>query len=190
MTDTTNIFSDLDPDEHYSPIINCKYFSYTELESLRVSGGALALFHANIRSAVRNLQTLTDLIATTQCEFSVIGLTETWLNSTTRDASLYTIPNYRQVSITRPSRTGGGVSLHILNTLAFRERMDLSNCTDDYETLFIEMFGGGSTNIIVGAIYKPPAGCTSAFIEYLNITLTKIHSEKKVAYRSYLTPPL
>ena len=163
------------------PTIHCEYISESQLNSLGVSGGAhLALFHANVRSVPKNMDALLNVLSATKAEFSVISLTETWL--TENNSSLYSIPNYSLVSMTRKSRIGGGISIYLLRSLVYKERTDLSMCSDDYEALFLEILNEKSNNTIIGVIYRPPAMNVQSFVEYLSQTLARVNTEKKVCY--------
>jgi hypothetical protein len=59
---------------------------------------------------------------------------------------------YSHVGATRPTRSGGGVSLHIKSSLEYRTRPDLHSFNDINESLFIEL---SNDNVIIGAIYRP-----------------------------------
>ena len=70
--------------------------------------------------------------------FSVIGVSETWLNDSSK--SLYNIPTYSFLSNTRKDKSGGGVGLFIKSDLNVKPRTDLqSHDNKIYESIFDEI---------------------------------------------------
>ena len=81
------------------------------LQQQNISGAnnCLSLWHFNIRSLHRNLDSLTTLLKNVELRFSFIGITETWL----WNSSLHPdISGYNFVHNPRKDRTGGGVVLY------------------------------------------------------------------------------
>ena len=64
-----------------------------------ISNNSFSLLHLNIRSVPANLSLLLSDIENLDRRFSVIGLTETWMNPSNIDA--YGIDDYNHVGITR-----------------------------------------------------------------------------------------
>ena len=71
------------------------------------------------------------------CDFSVIGFSETWLNSSNIDT--YGIDGYNHVGITRESGKGGGVSLFISDDIIYCELSEFNMMCEYIECVFIEM---------------------------------------------------
>jgi hypothetical protein len=80
--------TDLDPDYNFYPKeFSCKY--YTELTFCNKLTNTIpvpehnlfSLIHLNTRSLTRNYAKLTNLLASVDTKFSVIGITETWLQN-------------------------------------------------------------------------------------------------------------
>ena len=118
-----------------------------------------------------------------QREFSIIGLTETWL--TPVNADLHTLPGYCHVYRCRQGRQGGGVSLFISNNLPFIVRQDLTVLTDQVEQLFIEIDKSSlhvKKNVIVGITYRPPDKDSLVFNDTVQTALAKIDKQKKFGY--------
>ena len=116
-------------------------------------------------------------------EFTVIGLTETWLND--NDFDLYGLSGYKVIGRHRVNRTCGGVAVCIQDQVSFRERPDLSCFTEDFETVFIEIEKGNQLNakkVIIGVIYRPPNQDILSFNEKLNDIINKIRMENKICY--------
>ena len=86
-------------------------------------------------------------------DFTVIGLSETWLNYD--DSDLDGLSGYKVIGHHRVNRAGGGVAVCVKDYVYFKERPDLSYFDDDCETVFIEMEKGHQLkkhNVIIGVI--------------------------------------
>ena len=68
-------------------------------------------------------------------EFSIIELSETWLNDS--NFSLYNIVGYTHLYKYREKKSGGGVSMYIKESLQYTSRKDLSIFNDIIESVFI-----------------------------------------------------
>ena len=85
----------------------------------------LHFLHLNARSLLPKIYQVKHLATSTQA--AVIGLTETWLNSSILDSEIC-IPGYLTE---RKDRTtaGGGVCVYIRNDVAYKRRTDLNSAT-------------------------------------------------------------
>ena len=94
--------------------------------------------HLNARSLIGIFDKIEILLANLRKSFSVIGVTETWLNDLTSD--LVNMPGYSFVSNHRKSKIGGGIGLYLENNLQYKI---CSECTcsnpDIIESLFVEI---------------------------------------------------
>ena len=86
LNDNFSLSKDIDPDfNFYSQAINCKYYSegnFNKLLAKNVNNNAkLSLLHLNICSISRKLDNLTNFLGNLALDFSIIGLTETWLDN-------------------------------------------------------------------------------------------------------------
>ena len=68
--------------------------------------------------------------------FDIIGLSETWLNDSNKD--VYCLDGYNHVSLVRPDRINGGVSLFISALISYRILNEISIVNKDIECLFVE----------------------------------------------------
>ena len=137
----------------------------------------------NIRSIPKNLDSLKILLESLNCNFSVIGFSETWLTPSNYDC--YGISNYQHFHITRKNRHGGGLSIFVHNNLNVKQRDDLTGIHDVAEVLFIELKKeeiGSTKDTIVGLTYRPPNTDVSAFNEFLLGLLVKVKKENKKLY--------
>ena len=121
----------------------------------------------NVRIMQKNYNSFLHYLENLDLTFSVIGLSETWLNNSVKD--LYAISGYNDVHLCS-ERRGGGVSLYIDKSIEFHQRLDLTLMNDNIECLFIEMGGktvGVNNNVIEGVIYRPPNTVMAAFNDEL-----------------------
>ena len=105
------------------------------------------------------------------CDFSVIGFSETWLNSSTIDT--YGIEGYSHVGLTRESGKGGGVSLFIWDKMVHCEMPELTTMCDCIECVFVEV-NYMNYRYIVGVVYRPPNSNTVDFNDSIQDILEKI----------------
>ena len=82
----------------------------------------LLLLHLNIRNLSRNIDSLTNMMAEINAKFSVIGISETWLQDVSHTVD---IDGYNFVHNHRSDRTGGGVGLYLTSELVYKTRNDL-----------------------------------------------------------------
>ena len=84
--------------------------------------------HLNVRSIPKNRDKLNNYLLSLGIQFSIIGLTETWLNEETSE--LYELPEYKSIRLTRPNRKGGGVSLYIHQKYDYVEKPNMNIMTE------------------------------------------------------------
>ena len=178
----------LDPDIHFNlDNVACDYFiedSFNQmLRNENYSDADFSLFHLNIRSLQRNFNNLINLLSLLDINFTLIGVSETWLNE---PSHLLDIDGYNFIHKHRPNRSGGGVGLYISNNLEFKLRSDLSfDDIDIAESLFVEILRPHGKNIVVGTIYRPPNQTDQRVNDFLstnNELLEKISRENKICF--------
>ena len=183
----------IDPDLQYyinqikNKTKNCDYHFETSFNKLfkkaKIDNEPFSIIHENIRSIPKNLDKFINYLMNIELQFSIIGLTETWLKDHSRD--LYNIDGYSPVHNIRKSRTGGGVSLYIKDNIDFKIREDLTMSNDLMETLFIEIDKntfGKNKNTIVGVVYRPPDTDIDSFNKSMGELLSKTHTKNNLLY--------
>ena len=116
-------------------------------------------------------------------DFSIIGVTETWLNDVTCD--LYGMGGYELIEKHRTNKVGGGIGFFVKNGVNYRPRADLTIFEHYCESMFIEIdksVFGSQRNMLVGVIYRPPNTDMKLFIDALKEILENVQSENKVLY--------
>ena len=185
---------DTDPDLQYfndttyiTDASHCDYYlehSFNKkCKSLEVDNECFSLMHLNIRSIPKNLDSLIRYLDGLDLNFTVIGLTETWLSSDTVDC--YSIDTYQHFSRYRVNRRGGGVSLFINQNISAFARIEFSSISDDMETIFVEMSKddiGMDKNVVIGLVYRPPNRNVELFNEKVVRILDDLNKENKYVY--------
>ena len=174
----------IDPDLNVLSQPDCHYYNYSNIpltnSSISPNAPILSLFHANVRSLNRNFQELHNCLNIIESPFSIVALTETWLNES--NESLNSLSNYTSINAVRKNRVGGGISLYINESLKFK-KYPLHQMNQIIECLFIEIIcPNPSNNIVIGVIYRPPSGSISDFIVAMSDILNHIHSKRKTCY--------
>ena len=126
---------DLDPDLNFyregSTDCITKYYVESEINEIVKQNTdyntGFSLMHLNIRSSPKNLDKLSNYLAMLDVHFSVVGLSETWLNSDT--LGLYELDGYKSIHLARPLRKGGGVSLYIGRDYDYTEKPEMTYAT-------------------------------------------------------------
>ena len=173
---------DTDPDAHVNIEIRC----YVEdkfneaLQSQFVSENYFSIFHLNVRSLQNKLDDLTALLTSLDVKFSIVGITETWLQNSAHNVD---INWYDFVFKNRSFKSGGGVGLYVSNDLNFKIREDIRVPNEEVmEPWFIEILRPQGKNIIVGIIYRPPNQGADIFVGNFNEILAKISRKNKICY--------
>ena len=126
----------------------------------------------NIRSILNKFDDLKAYLNSLKYKFSVIGLSETWLNQI--NSNDLPLPCYSYIGKVRKNKHGGGVGLYVSHSYQFRVRDDLAvNFDDIIESQFIELTTKPK-NSLAGIIYRPPNSKLDLFIECLTEMLQKL----------------
>ena len=147
--------SDLDPDLNFFYDSNeSNYYSEDQFNDQffkkMPNTQCLSFLHLNIRNLSHNIDSLTNMMTEINAKFSVIGISETWLQDISRTVD---IDGYNFVHNHRSDRTGGGVGLYLTSELVYKTRNDLKLLDQQCaESLFIEICRPKEKNVIVGII--------------------------------------
>ena len=184
--------TEMDPDiQHYSNSnythgAKCDYYLEDQF-ILKVveqkNCNRLSFFHLNVKSIPKHFDELEMYINSLKLEFTMIALTETWLNQSKQD--LYNMPKYNCINRFRKQRRGGGVSLYIKNDIKFINRPDLEYFDAEMESLFIEIDKNVfnlSSNVVVGVIYRMPNTCMEIFNDRMSDIMNIVQRERKICY--------
>ena len=190
--DHRSALCDINPDLHFyqefnQATVKCNYYLETkfndEISKPNGTKDVLSLCHVNIRSARKNLGDFENYLNMLNHDFTIIGLSETWLND--NDSDLYGLCGYKVIGHHRVDRAGGGVAVCVQDHVCFKERPDLSYFSEDCESVFIEVEKGHqqqSSNVIIGVIYRPPNHDISSFNDKMNSIVNVVRRENKTCY--------
>merc|ERR1711973_933506 len=145
---------------------------------------SLGIFHTNICSLQKNVDSLEDLLHDLDYSFDVIALTETWNPEKTKDTfRAKQIPGYLDYFGVEGSSMKGGCGFYIKDSFTPIPRKDLEfKITDtgaETENCWIELVNNSGPNVLVGVFYRHPSRNNGLFTEKLKATLKKINKEKK-----------
>ena len=110
--------------------------------------------------------------------FSIIGVSETWLNDETPDLVNFSGKNL--ISNHRLNKVGGGVGLYLQSHFQYKLIQDCTISNPQViESLFLKIANPNGKNIIVGTIYRAPNQNLISFMEELNKILFIISKDNK-----------
>ena len=170
-----NIFSCLQPSSLDSPLLAPSSL-YNTIPS---TPDLFSLLHLNARSLFNKINHLNILLSEINHSFSIIGISETWLDDTS--GPIISIPDYTFIYNNRKNKTGGGVGLFVSNKYDFIVRHDLCPYEDCIEWLAIEVIAS-STNILIFIIYRPPNTDPLLFSNHLSSSLNQKSIRNKQIY--------
>ena len=183
---------EIDPDYQYfnetQLALNntCDYFiedTFIEYYKKHRLDSFFSLFHTNVRSLPKHHNELELYLESLKCKFSLIGITETWLNAS--NFELYGLPGYSSINKYRQKRVGGGIALYIREGIQFEERTDISIFNDELELLCIEIDKScfdSVSNILIILVYRIPDSNLDLFQQHLTPYLETVVKEKKLCY--------
>ena len=155
------------------------YHRCANLNNKHGANDNFSLLHLNARSIKKNFDSLETLLnSLNQFQFSVIGISETWLTLNSPD--VFKIANYHMIHDDRKIGRGGGVALYIHNKFRYTIKKEIY--IEGIENVFIEIENKCGKNLIIGILYKPPNYNLNRFLELLDIELEKIVQENKYVY--------
>ena len=189
--DDVFLLDEIDPDNNfyndmvYHSSLLCKYYLMDEFnQKFKCENDDIfSLLHMNARSLPSHFSEFRRLIESLEVDFTVIGISETWLNN--QNSDLFSLPNYNFIENHRRARSGGGVGLYLSENVKYKDRSDLSIVDENMESIFIEIMAESlnvSKNVIIGVVYRPPGTDLKQFSDILSNMLNDIRSEHKMCY--------
>ena len=167
----------VDENFSYYSIENFKSnYDINECSSNKTSFSAL---NCNIRSLPANYDNFMHMLSELNFPFSLLGFSETKFKVNQERLVNVNIPGYNLIS--EPSLSNaGGVAFYVKNNLKFSVRSDITTVDQNFEALWIEIDTIGQPNLVCGILYRHPNGNLDKFLEYMNLTIEKIHQENKL----------
>ena len=119
-----SILNDIDPDVNFLyDGLKSLYYSPNTFKDKYKNNSNLSILTSNVRSIPKNFQDLNMFLASLKYDFSIIGITESWLKPS--NVNNYTPDNYNHEYDIRSTSPGGGTSLFISDKLKYIVRNDL-----------------------------------------------------------------
>ena len=157
---------------------NCKSYKPCDFKDLvsthKITNDThISTYFQNIDGNKSNFDQFITELSELDHEFSAIGIAET--NTNPKNKNLFKINNYTSCyqNTFKQKKKGSGVALYVNNKYSFSECETLSKCTENIETLFVELTNTDQP-ITIGVIYRPPSGQISTFNYELNELLCNI----------------
>ena len=172
---------DYDIDEHMPQNIDSRYFTLLELSSLQLSSTDFSILHTNIRSLSLHHDELVSLSAHTNLNPVVIGVSEIWHSIENPLPSNVDIPGYTFFK-TQSLTQNGDVGLYIKDSLTSNPRTDLDSCTDDFETVWVEIEAKNDKNFLTCCVYRHPCSAIDNLISHFQNLLSKNISKQAGIY--------
>ena len=131
-----------DPDANFFELLKdfkCEYYiedKFNDDVANLYTEKQLSLLHLNTRSLSGNFDKVTTLLSAIKFNFSIIGISETWL---TDSFHFCDIPGYNLIHEHRKGRTWGGIGLYLKRDIEFIPRPDLCFSNNSAESVFVEI---------------------------------------------------
>ena len=124
---------------------------------------------ANVRSCNSNFDSLVNLLESRNISFDVLMLTKTWL--TEQNKALYEIDGYKNISVHRINKRGGGLRVYVKQSLETVKLDSLSGIFETHESLFIKITANKEFSFTARLMYCPPNCSIPAFNTYVEEAL-------------------
>ena len=138
--------------------------------------GKINCIHLNIRSINRNIDRFMADLGVMGVHWSVIVLTETWLDS---ESDFNHIPGYRAYHSVRKNKKGGGVTVLVDLNLKSECISEFTFSRDIFETACVKIFYCNDEYTILGT-YRPPSSSLKVFNETYPEILSNIGVGQKI----------
>ena len=122
---------------------------------------------------------LISLSAHTNLNPDVIGVSEIWHSNDNPISPNVDIPGYTLFKTSSISQNGG-VGLYIKNSLNFNPRVDLDSCSDDFETIWVEIGNKRDKDFLICCTYRHPNSNVDNLTSHFQNLLSKISSNKLI----------
>ena len=158
------------------------YQLYNTLEEKKVS--SFSVFHSNIRSMNKNLDSLACLLSNLDHGFDIIGLSELWEPENAKKLEkTYTLQGYHDFQLQRGTSQNSGCGIFVKEHLKHKVRDELNYSffseTEEFQIFFIEIITN-SGNILVCTVYRHPKGNSIAeFLKTIENVLKTVQKENK-----------
>uniref|UniRef100_A0A3B5QVU5 Reverse transcriptase domain-containing protein n=1 Tax=Xiphophorus maculatus TaxID=8083 RepID=A0A3B5QVU5_XIPMA len=148
------------------PDIECEYYDEEKFNNSKMIKAGFSVIHLNSRSMNSNFSKITDYLKRLNGQFSIIAVSETWLNEENKNN--FQINGYELHYVNRSSKRGGGVALFADSEIRCKIKDTMSTTVEGVmEMITIEVLSEKSRNIVVSCVYRTPGSNLELFTEKL-----------------------
>lgn len=148
------------------PVIECEYYNDEQFNNSKMINAGFSVIHLNSRSMNSNFSKITDYLKRLNGQFSIIAVSETWLNDENKNN--FQINGYELHWVNRSSKRGGGVALFANTEIRCKIKDTMSITVDGVmEMITIEVLNEKSRNIVVSCVYRAPGSNLELFTDKL-----------------------
>lgn len=169
----------LDPDNNLLNTINsgCDYYSEEQFNTKFSPVNMFSLIHFNCRSLYKHFDNIKEYLSTLKHTFSVIALTETWLDE--RRGTDFVMDGYQLYHSNRTNTIGGGAALFIHSNLSAKCVECMTLTVDDlFECITVEINTEKKKNTMITCVYRTPNANIDTFNAHLENILSHPNEEK------------
>lgn len=164
--------------------LSCNYCDIYDLKSHHLNKG-LSVLHINIRSLIKNMAKLEEMLLESSVDPDIIAISETWLtNSKTTNIHLpgynFFFSNSTKGNVNN-KYSAGGVGVFVKKSLNVSEYDHTNMHCKDAEDIWLSV-SLGNKQIIVGVIYRHPHSNIVEFQEKICKILDDFNTNNKVYY--------
>ena len=145
--------SDYDINKHMPQSIDSCYFTIPELSFLLVSSADFSILHTDIKSLSLHYDELASLSEHSNLNLDVIGVSEIWHSNDNPIVSNIYISEYAILK-TKLVTQNVGVGFYSKDSLKFNPRNDLNSCTNEFETVWVEVENTHDKNFLICRVYR------------------------------------
>ena len=153
----------------------------------QVDNNEFTVLHVNIRSLIKNLDKLKELINAMKMTPDIIAISETWLKPSKLDKIC--LDGYSFIhspfknNIKKNKSLAGGVGCYVKSNLQCTEfNQDLDNDLTNCENLWLKIAMKNNKEIILGVLYRHPRADINDFQEKLGENICKLNNLKLKYY--------
>ena len=184
-----SLCKDLDPDHNfYRESDDCKYYTEGSFNNALAQGKSclnqnnnscnLPLLHINIRSISKKIDKLSTLLGSISLQFSVIAVTETWLEDSSHSSD---IPGFNFVHKHRENRTGVASVFILLITSSLNTALTW-HFLPIVRSLCLSKSIEQNKKTVVEVVYRPPDRNLNDFNNELDHLISIISKENKTVF--------
>lgn len=177
-----DIENEIDPENNFYKDMQsqCEYYTEEQYRRNVIMDGLISIIHFNSRSLNSNLAEIKHCLKELERKFTVIAISETWLDEEHIDTT--EIEGYEMFYINRTQSKGGGAALFIDKKYKCKIVSYMSFAMANImECVTVEIERENERNIRISCIYRKPGSCIDIFREKIEELYSR-HNNKKILF--------